>query len=374
MRNNKHFRPTKANIDLDAIKHNVSHLKMHIQPHVRIIAVVKANAYGHGDIEVAKAALEAGASMLAVATPDEALHIRKHFPTTELLVLGHSPTTFVTDAAKENIYLTVFSKEWVEEAKKYSTDKPLNLHIKVDTGMNRIGIKTIEELQSLYETIEATENFSVDGIFTHFATADEKDESHFQKQVNRFEKFLQILPKKPRLVHAANTATSLIKDARLQFDAVRFGISMYGLAPSEFVKSKLPFPLKSAFTLETELVAIKRINQGESVGYGASFTTDKPIYIGTLPIGYADGLLRSLSGQDVLIDGKRVPIVGRICMDQCMIALPTEYNIGENVVLIGKQKNEEITIDEWAAKLETINYEIPCIISSRVPRIYYKNE
>ncbi|MFO7317477.1 MAG: alanine racemase [Bacilli bacterium] len=372
MRNNKHFRPTKAIIDLDAIKYNVLQLKKHIQPNVKIIAVVKANAYGHGDVEVAKAALEAGASMLAVATPEEALHVRKHLPTVDILVLGYSPVSFAEYAANENITLTVYSSDWVEEAKK-SCNKPLKLHIKVDTGMHRIGVTSEKELRSLYEKIQSAEQFILDGIFTHFATADEEDDSYFQKQANRFEQFLKALPEKPRLVHVANTATALIKDARLQYDAVRFGISMYGLAPSEFVKSKLPYPLKPAFSLETELVAVKQIGPGESVGYGATFTAEQPTYIGTLPIGYADGLIRKYSGQDVLIDGKRVPIVGRICMDQCMIALPAAYNIGEKVVLIGKQKNEEITIDEWAAKVDTINYEVPCIITSRVPRIYYKN-
>ncbi|NLY79729.1 MAG: alanine racemase [Lysinibacillus sp.] len=374
MRNNKHFRPTKAIIDLNAIKHNVCQLKKHILPNVQIIAVVKANAYGHGDVEVAKAALDAGASMLAVATPEEALHIRTYFPTTEILVLGYSPVSFATCAAKENIILTVYSKEWVEQVKKHALDKPLKLHIKVDSGMNRIGVTNVEEFLALYESISTSEKLIVDGIFTHFATADEEDEYYFQNQVNRFEKFMQVVPKKPRIVHVANTATSLIKDPRLQYDAVRFGISMYGLAPSEFVKSNLPFPLKPAFSLVTELVAIKKIYPGESVGYGATFTVEEPTYIGTLPIGYADGLIRKYSGQDVLIDGQRVPIVGRICMDQCMIALPTEYNLGENVVLIGKQKNEEITIDEWAKKIDSINYEVPCIITSRVPRFYYKNE
>ncbi len=181
---------------------------------------------------------------------------------------------------------------------------------------------------------------------------------------------LSALPKKPRIVHAANTATMLMKDPTLQFDAVRFGISMYGLAPSQFVKTKMPFPIKPAFSLETELVAVKLLHKGESVGYGATFTAEETMYVGTIPIGYADGLIRKLSGQEVLINGKRVPIIGRICMDQCMIALPAAYNIGEKVTLIGKQNEEEVTIDEWATKVETINYEIPCIITARVPRIY----
>ena len=363
MQNFKHFRPTNA------IRHNIQQLKSHIEPNVRIIAVIKANAYGHGDVEVGKAALEAGASMFAVATPDEALHIRKHFPDVEILILGYSPPSFAPYAAEENVILTVFSKEWVQQAKK-NCQKPLKLHLKADTGMGRIGVKTENELLNLYKEIQSTDCFTVDGIFTHFATADEENEAYFIKQVNLFQRFIKLLPEKPRIVHAANTATTLIKDSRFQFDAVRFGISMYGLAPSQYVKKNLPFTLKPAFSLETELVAIKQIKQGESVGYGSAFTADQPTYIGTIPIGYADGLIRKFSGQDVLIGGKRVPIVGRICMDQCMIRLPSAYNIGEKVKLIGKQKHEEITIDEWATKIDTINYEIPCIITARVPRVY----
>ncbi|RKQ19608.1 alanine racemase [Ureibacillus endophyticus] len=370
MQNTQHFRPTKAIIDLRAIKKNVSQLKEHLQPNVQIIAVVKANAYGHGDVEVARVALDSGATMLAVATPEEALHLRKHFPNTEILILGYAPESFATYAANENITLTVYSKDWVKQLDTQSFTKPLKLHIKVDTGMGRIGVTSVEDFLELHEVISSSSNIIVDGVFTHFATADEEAEEYFNHQTQLFKHYISLIPK-PRLVHAANTATMLIKDASLQFDAVRFGISMYGLAPSTYVKNKLPFPLHTAFSLETELIEVKQIQTGQSVGYGATFTATEPSYIGTLPIGYADGLIRQHSGQHVLIDGIRVPIIGRICMDQCMILLPTAYNIGEKVTLIGSQKNEEITIDEWAQKVNTINYEIPCIITSRVPRIYH---
>lgn len=372
MQNIEHFRPTKAIINLDAIKHNVSHLKNYLQPGVQIMAVVKANAYGHGDVEVAETAIECGATILAVATPEEALHLRKAFPDIDILILGYVPITFAPFAAAENITLTVYSLDWVQQVKEFSFSKPLKLHIKIDTGMGRIGVTQIEDLQNLYNAITSSEKLLVDGAFTHFATADEEDETYFKHQVAKFEEFISSLPEKPRLVHAANTATILIKDQALQYDAVRFGISMYGLAPSAYVQTKLPFPLQPAFSLETELIEVKKVQAGQSIGYGAAFTASEPSYIGTIPIGYADGLIRKYSGQHVLIDGVRVPIVGRICMDQCMLLLPTAYNIGKKVTLIGKQEDEEITIDEWAAKGDTINYEVPCIITSRVPRIYYK--
>ena len=370
MQNIQHFRPTKAVIDLEAIKHNVCQLKEFLQPGVQIIAVVKANAYGHGDVEVARTAIEAGATILAVATPEEALHLRRHLPNIEIIIIGYAPAEFAPIAANENITLTVYSTEWVHQVEKFELLNPLKIHIKVDTGMGRIGVTSVKDLLILHHTISASSNLVIDGIFTHFATADEEDDRYFNEQCKIFKQFISALPVKPRIVHAANTATMLIKDSSLQFDAVRFGISMYGLAPSAYVKTKLPFSLRSAFSLETELIEVKRLEPGQSVGYGATFTASAPSYIGTIPIGYADGLIRKYSGLHVLVNGKRVPIIGRICMDQCMILLPNAYNIGEKVILIGKQNEEEITIDEWAEKVETINYEVTCLISTRVPRVY----
>ncbi|MFJ8460336.1 alanine racemase [Lysinibacillus xylanilyticus] len=372
MKIQQYFRPTKAIVDLHAIQQNVKNLKKLLQPNVQIIAVVKANAYGHGDVAVAKAALEAGATMLAVATPDEALHIRAHFEEPDILILGASPVSFVSYAAKQRIILTAFANEWVQQAAPLiaNEENPLRLHIKVDSGMGRIGVRSEHELLDLYRTIQNTVNAEVDGIFTHFATADEEDTSYFDSQAHFFEKCVTVLPEKPRLVHASNTATSLVKNAHLQFDAVRYGISMYGLSPSPYVEGVLPFPLQPAFSLESELVHVKHLQAGESVGYGAAFVAPSDMWIGTIPVGYADGVIRKLGGQEVLIDGQRMPIVGRICMDQCMVALPKAYAIGEKVTLIGRQGQDVISMNEWARKLETINYEVPCIITARVPRLY----
>ncbi|ATP42042.1 alanine racemase [Solibacillus sp. R5-41] len=372
MENKTNYRPTKAVIDLQAIHQNVVSLRHYLQPNVRIIAVVKANAYGHGDIEVANAAINAGATMLAVATPDEAVHIREHFDYIDILVLGATPASFIPYASRENITLTVFSAEWMEQAQEYlPLSKQVKLHVKIDSGMGRIGITTKEELLTLYSVIQKSSQFVVDGIFTHFATADEEDDDgYFEKQVCLFKELLNVLPEKPRLVHVANTATALVKDSSLQYDAVRFGISMYGLLASSYVGELLPFPLKPAFSLETELVHVKKLKAGQSVGYGATFTAEKDCFIGTIPIGYADGMIRRLSGQEVLIGGRRAQIIGRICMDQSMILMEEAYNVGEHVLLIGQQQEDEITIDDWASKLETINYEIPCVITARVPRVY----
>lgn len=368
----QYFRPTKAIIDLGAIRQNVQQLKVHLNEGVKIIAVVKANAYGHGDVAVAQAALEAGATMLAVATADEALHMRKHFPHVEILVLGATPAYFAPYAANERIRLTVFSTDWVQQAAPYleDTTATLNIHVKIDSGMGRIGVRTEEELKALEAAIIAQPRMQIEGVFTHFATADESQEELFQQQVSIFSQLKSSLQEKPKYVHASNTAAALIKDATLQFDAVRYGISLYGLTPSSYVASIEPFPLHPALSLETELVHVKQLQAGDSVGYGATFVAQEPCWVGTLPIGYADGMIRKLAGQDVLIDGQRMPIIGRICMDQCMVLLSKPYAVGEKVQLIGKQGNEHITLDEWAARLETINYEIPCIFTSRIPRVY----
>lgn len=372
METQQYFRPTKAIIDLQAIKQNVTNLKKLLQPTVQIIAVVKANAYGHGDVAVADTALKAGATTLAVATPEEALHMRAHFSEPDILVLGGSPVSFTPYAAQHRITLTVFSSEWVQQADDYMAngENSLRLHIKVDSGMGRLGVRTEEELLNLYHEIHASKNCQLDGVFTHFATADEEDTEYFDSQVQYFERFISLLPEKPRLVHASNTATSLVKAAHLQFDAVRYGISMYGLSPSSYIEGISPFLLSPAFSLESELIHVKQLKAGESVGYGATFVAPTDMWVGTIPIGYADGMIRKLGGQEVLIDGQRMPLIGRICMDQCMVALPKTYDIGEKVTLLGRQGQEEISVDEWAKKLQTINYEVPCIITTRVPRIY----
>lgn len=367
----QYFRPTKAIIDLSAIRYNIENLRKHLHSNVEIIAVVKANAYGHGDVQVAKVALEAGATMLAVATPEEALHLREAIKETPILILGAVPVNFAPFAAKANITLTVFSTDWVNQVALTSNsyEQPLKVHLKVDSGMGRIGVRSEKELKAVYDAIIMANNIEVDGIFTHFATADEANTLQYDHQVAVFKELIASLPKKPRLVHAANTAASLVKKD-VQFDAVRFGISMYGLSPSTFVEKLLPYELHPALSLESELVHVKSIQKGDTVSYGGTYVAQQEEWIGTLPVGYADGVIRGLSGQEVLIDGIRVPIIGRICMDQCMVKLPRKMEVGQKAVLIGRQQQDEIRIQEWADRLHTIVYEIPCMLSSRVPRIY----
>lgn len=366
---NKYYRDSWAEVNLDYIEANVQSLKKHLPENTEIMAVVKANAYGHGDAQVAKAALRAGASSLAVAFLDEALALRKSGITSPILVLGAVRPNDIEIAAKNEITLTAYSYEWVKQAGLYKTTENVNLHLKLDTGMGRLGICDSEELTEAISFINSQSHLQLKGIFTHFATADEQDTSYFEMQYNRFLQLLEVVPHKDIMIHCANSATSL-RSPKKVFNAVRFGISMYGLAPSTDMKSELPFPLKEAFSLHSSIVHIKKVKKGEKISYGATYTAKEDEWIGTIPIGYADGWIRRLTGSEVLVDGERVPIVGRICMDQLMIRLPEEKPLGTKVTFIGSQGNQVITVDEIAKRLDTINYEIPCMISWRVPRIY----
>ncbi|MFC0523706.1 alanine racemase [Pontibacillus salicampi] len=370
-----YYRDSWVEVRLDAIRANIRELKKHLTGKTGIYAVVKANAYGHGDIQVAQAALEAGADALAVALLDEALRLREAGFTVPILVMGWVRPTDAAVAAEQNISLTVFQKEWLETAKQQTFDGKLSLHVKLDTGMGRIGIRTEEELQSVLEAWDE-QSFQLDGVFTHYATADEEDTSYFQTQQARLEELLASFAKRwphPVHIHTGNSAASMRFPEKMHH-MVRFGIGMYGLYPSHDVKEINPIPLYPSFSLHTTLVHVKELPKGESISYGAVYTTEGPEWIGTLPVGYADGWIRKLQGLEVLVDGKRQPIVGKICMDQCMVKLDQSYPVGTQVTLIGKQRDSEISMDEVADYVDTINYEVPCLISSRVPRMYLEQE
>lgn len=371
MENSVYYRPTQALVNLEAIRNNVRNLKNFLGSKTAIIAVVKADGYGHGEVEVAKATFEAGAQMVSVATPDEAVRLRVAGISGDILVMGPSPLAFVGKAAELGIAITVSSAEWLQAALGVSETfvKPLKIHVKIDSGMGRIGLRDAGELQSLVDIVKKSDQVLMDGIFTHFACADEKDPDRTQEQFATFMKLVKTLQKKPRLVHASNSAATLLYP-EYALDAVRFGIGLYGIAPSEYVEGKLPFQLKKAFQLESELAYVKLLEAGNQISYGGTYETTKDEWIGTIPIGYADGLKRGLRGQEVLIGGERMPIVGTICMDQCMVKLSRQLPIGEKVVLIGRQGEEEVTMVEWAERLGTIPYEIAVTIAKRVPRIY----
>ncbi|WP_059171509.1 alanine racemase [Bacillus sp. FJAT-27445] len=365
------YRDTWAEIDLGNIEQNITSIKKLFPEEVKVIAVVKANAYGHGGVEVAETALAAGAEYLAVAFLDEALALRKKGIEAPMLILGATRPEDVKVAAENSLTVTAYSLEWLQEASAHLAEHSLSIHIKVDTGMGRIGFKDAKELKQADELIKADGRFLLEGVFTHFATADETGTDYFRKQLREFNHLLGVFSHRPSLVHASNSAAA-IRFPEARFNAVRLGIGMYGLAPSPEMKSELPVVLHEAFSLHSRIVQIKKLQKGEYISYGATYQATGEEWIATIPIGYADGWIRKLQGQEVLVNEKRSPIVGRICMDQCMIRLQEYAPPGTEVILIGRQGAEFVGIDEIARNIGTINYEIPCLISNRVPRLYKK--
>lgn len=365
------YRDTWAEVNLQAIEYNVKAMRKRLLDDTSIMAVVKADGYGHGSVSVAKRALASGATHLAVALLEEAITLRKAGIDAPILVMGWVDAMHAPVAAKYRITLTMFQEEWLKEVPEDLSD-PLQVHMKWDTGMGRLGIRSVESLQRVIKQIKQKKHIQLTGVFTHFATADDEDLTYFHEQRKRFQilldEFAKIWPKKVAL-HIGNSAAS-IRFPKNMYHLIRFGVAMYGLYPSQVVKKEKHIELKPAFSLHTRLSHIKQVSKGDSISYGQTYIAKEDEWIGTLPIGYADGWRRKLQDFYVLVNGKRMPIVGRICMDQMMIKLDQYYPIGTKVTLIGKQQNERISADDVAEYLETINYEIPCMITERVPRVY----
>ncbi|MCR1898501.1 alanine racemase [Irregularibacter muris] len=369
-------RPTWVEIDLDAIAHNIEEIKKLIKNKRKIMGVVKADAYGHGAVEVAKTLLMHGVEYLAVAMVDEALVLRKAGVDCPILVLGYTPEQQVNELIKWDITQTIYSENMVDFIHKVAVlqNKIVKVHIKVDTGMGRIGFKSKDEILKILRKIGNLPKLEVQGIFTHFATADEEDKSFAQNQLKTFRDICNFLEKENihiPIKHIANSA-AIIDMEDTYFNMVRPGIILYGLYPSEEVfKEKIS--LKPSMTFKTKIVHIKKIDKDTSIGYGRKYIAPEERRIATLPVGYADGYSRMLSGKaEVLAQGKKVPVVGNICMDQCMIDITNhpKVQMGDEVTLFG----QGMTVEEVAQKLGTINYEVLCMVNKRVPRVYIKNK
>ncbi|MCD6426606.1 MAG: alanine racemase [Caldisericaceae bacterium] len=365
------IRPTWVEIDLKKLKNNFDKIKK-ISGGRKIIGVVKADAYGHGAEKISKALEEWGIDFLAVASFEEAMRLRRAgIKKTPVLVLGYVNPSALKEAAINNIHITLFNVRFIEKLHSYEGKHTLNVHINVDTGMGRIGVFPEEVLDTANE-IKNMENVNFFGIYTHFSTAD-SDPEYLQVQLARFKRILYELGSrniKPKLIHAANSAAILNFNETL-FDAVRPGIILYGLSP--FQKDNHAF--EPVLSFKTRVIYVKRIPSGTSISYGRRFISKKKMIVATIPVGYADGLPRALSNKgEVLIKGKRVKILGNVTMDQTVIDVSGIPNVhsGNEVVLIGKQGDEEITATEIAKKIGTINYEIISRIGKRVERIYIK--
>jgi alanine racemase len=359
-------RPTSAVIDLDALDHDFSEV-VRLAEGRQVLAVVKANAYGHGAVEVSKRLLELGADMLGVALVEEGRELREAGIDAPVLVMG---ATFPEQAEAPVLFSLSVAKALSEAAYKRGTT--VDVHVKIDTGMGRIGIAP-EDAPDFIEALRKLRNISVQGLMTHFADADLRDKQFASKQMDRFEALHRALEARKISVpvrHAANSA-AVLDFRRALFTMVRPGLMLYGYNPLE--GGAFAADLRPVLSLVTRIAFIKKVAAGVPISYGRTFTTKRESTIATLLIGYADGYPRGLSNKgEALVRGVRVPVVGRVCMDMCMIDVTDVPAVceGDDVVLIGSQGGERITADDIAAKLGTIAYEVLCGISSRVPRIY----
>ncbi|MBS3909464.1 MAG: alanine racemase [Actinobacteria bacterium] len=367
-------RPLRAEIDLSAIKHNFREAQRVVGENVKVMAVVKANAYGHGLVRAAKAASEVGAASFGVAIPEEGAILREAGIVEQIHVLTEAASEAGPLILDNDLTATVFSRG----SARALSDEALRrgrvalVHIKVDTGMNRVGL-TPERVPELIREMRSLRGLEIQGIFTHFSEADDPAGDYTAYQMQRFKVLVDALEAEgicPRVKHAANSAgLYLYPDSH--FDMVRVGISLYGLHPSEATRGVAD--LRPALSLKARLSYIKNLARGEGVSYGRTYKAPCDTVIATVPAGYGDGYSRLLSNKaEVLIGGRRYPAVGNICMDQFMVDVGPDSTVkaDDDVTLIGRQDNEEITVDEIASLLGTINYEVVCMINGRVPRVY----
>ena len=347
-------------------------MKERLAPGTKFLAVVKADAYGHGAVPVAKAALGAGADMLAVAIVDEGVELRRAGITCPILVLGGIEPAAADMVVKADLTQVVFSEESIRALRTSGLKfgRTAKVHLKLETGMNRIGVRTKERVQELVSLIDSMPWIELTGCFTHMATADSEDDGGATlEQIKRFEQLCEAIREvhpAPITRHAANTAC-IFRYPQAHFDMVRGGIALYGYPPVPEATG-----LRPAMRWVTRAVMVKELRAGDRVGYGGTFTADKPTRVMTLPVGYADGYRRAISGKGcVLVRGQRARVLGRVCMDQIMVDVTDieGAQAGDEAVLLGRQGEDCIDANEMAAWLDTISYEVLCSPSRRVPRV-----
>ena len=369
----------QADIDLDAFRFNLDSIKKNINENTQIITVLKADGYGHGAVPLAKEAeKEERVWGIAVATVEEALELRRGGIKKPLLILGYTYQEDYDLIAAEELRPTVFKLSMAQELSRAALrkNKTVKIHIKIDTGMSRIGYRDLEKSVPEILEISRLPGLEIEGLFTHFARADEREKAPAYQQLEKYQAFQKALKEaglKIPLCHCSNSA-GIIRMPEANMDAVRAGIILYGLYPSEEVE-KEPVPLKPLMTLKSHIAYIKTLEPGVQISYGGTYTTQKETRVATIPVGYADGYARSLSNKGwVLIRGKKAPILGRVCMDQFMVDVTDIPEVREldEVILLGKSGDQQITMEELGELSGRFNYEFACCISKRVPRIYFK--
>ncbi|MBO5056448.1 MAG: alanine racemase [Lachnospiraceae bacterium] len=374
-----------AKVNLDAVRENMDNMKANIDPETKMIGVIKTDGYGHGAIPIARE-LEPVDYMFgfAVATAEEAFILRRAGIRKPILILGFTFPYSYKQLIEQEIRITVFRRDTlselsgaVKELAGEGKDVKAKVHVKVDTGMSRIGVRPDEEGLSFVKEALLTEGIEVEGIFTHFARADEMNKEAAYRQLTLFKDFIGRIEKETGycvpVKHCSNSA-GIIELPEANMDVVRAGITLYGLWPSEEVRKDI-VALKPALSLYSHIVYVKEIEQGTAVSYGGTFTADKKMRIATIPVGYGDGYPRGLSGRGyVLIHGKKAPVLGRVCMDQFMVDVSHigEAAEGDLVTMIGKDGNEEITMEQLGNLSGRFNYELACDLGKRIPRVYEK--
>jgi len=376
----KHYSRVCAEIDLDAIAHNMQAMHNLLNEETKIFAVIKTDGYGHGAVEIAHE-IESYEYVFGfcVATTEEAVILRKHGVKKPILILGYTFKDQYPDIVRYDLRPSVFTLEMAQELSNEACRQQKNvyIHLKIDTGMSRIGLQVNEENAILAKKISENPNLKIEGIFTHFAKADELDKSFASKQMNDFHRMIQMLEEHGLSIpykHCSNSA-GIVDLPEANMDFVRAGITLYGLWPSSEVH-KERIDLKPVLTLKSQVIYVKNIEKGTSISYGGTYTADTTRKIATVPVGYGDGYPRTLSNKGwVLIHGKKAPIRGRICMDQFMVDVTDILDVkqGDEVILIGHQMDETITMEEMGDLSMRFNYEFACDLGKRIPRAFVKN-
>lgn len=374
------MRPGWAEINLDNLAFNVRQVRGITKSNSQIMAVVKADAYGHGIEETSEVVLKNGADRLGVAILDEAITLCHKGFKVPIVIFGYTPINDLADVVAFGLTQTIFEYGHAEilSREALKRNKRVPVHIKIDTGMGRLGFLACEDSISKIEKIIRLPGIFVEGIYTHLANADSKDRGYTTEQMEQFFWFLEQLDNRKISIpikHAANSA-GIMSYPESHLDMVRPGIILYGLFPSIEQKNST-LSLKPVMSLKAKVASVKYIPAGSSIGYGCTHKLDRNSVIAVLPLGYADGYSTHFSNNSyALVGGNRVPLVGRVCMDQVMVDVSSvpDVSIGDEAVLLGKQGNAEISADELAQKAGTINYEIVCMISRRVPRKYFSEE
>ena len=368
-------RPTQLRVNLDALLNNYN--KLNALNNKKIgLAIVKADSYGFGSKVIADHLYKNGVRHFATATLEEAIELKDVIKDSMVLVLGVTNPQNVKYAVENNVSLTCPSKEWLEESlvQLQQIEGKLKIHVKIDTGMGRIGTSDLEELKVIDNLLDL-EKLDFEGIFSHYSNADGDDDNYDNYQTENFENTLNVVTHKPKYIHIENSAgTVKYSDRKDRYNLSRIGIALYGCYPSGNIEKLDKVQLEPVASLISKVTHVKKFQAGQKLGYGVSYEARQDEYIATVPIGYADGLLRRAQGFRIRVGSEECEIVGRVCMDQLMVRCSENVKVGDDVLFFGEYNGQKVSVDAFAEYQNTISYEIFCCINKRVPRVYYNNK